>query len=220
MPNEFSLPPPELMRVDPVDLGPVIDPPFTDARSFREHLAHVRTSPVDFEQLQPVLTGEERQRALDVALASEEVGRQTDGKRCEALSVGTAVTDRDTVHPLVTILDYTDGTAVEVLVDLDSERVLRTESVDRQPPLAESERRQALELLRRAGELVEPDVDFETGMGLIVEEVNFRHPRFGHRLVDLRFGPRDRRLPTAFAVVDLTDRDVVTSGRVPQEVSS
>ncbi|WP_405009208.1 hypothetical protein [Kitasatospora sp. NBC_01539] len=220
MSEEFSLPPPELMRVETVDLGPVIDPPFTDARSWREYLPKVRTAPVDFERIEPTLTDDGIHRAIEVALASGEVGPALTGKRCDVLSVGSAATGRDDEHPLVTIFNYTDGTVVEALVDLDSGRVLESGTVDRQPPLADSERSQALELLRGEGALADYGVDFETGMGLIVEEVDFRDPRYGHRLVDLRFGPRDRRLPIAFAIVDLTDQDVVAAGRVPQEVSS
>ncbi|GJF31083.1 hypothetical protein KNE206_37830 [Kitasatospora sp. NE20-6] len=220
MSDDFSLPPPELLRVEVVDLGPVIDPPFTDARSWREYLPKVRTAPVDFEPMEPTLTDDGVQRAIELALASEEVGRELTGKRCDVLSVGTAATDRGSEHPLVTIFNYTDGIVVEALVDLDSGTVLDAGTADRQPPLSDSERIQALELLRGEDALAGAGVDFETGMGLIVEEVDFRNPRYGHRLVDLRFGPRDRRLPTAFAVVDLTDQDVVAAGRVPQEVSS
>ncbi|GAA4991166.1 hypothetical protein [Kitasatospora paranensis] len=220
MPDDFSLPPPELLRVELVDLGPVIDPPFSDAKSFRRHLPHVQTTPVEFEPMESNLADDGRRRAVEVALASEAVDRELTGKRCDVLGVGSAATGRDSEHPLVTMYNYTDGQVVEALVDLDAARVLEVSTADRQPPLAAAERSQALELLRGADGLVDPDIDLGTGMGLIVEEVDFRSPRYGHRLVDLRFGPRDRRLPIAFAVVDLTDQAVVTAGRIPQEMSS
>ncbi|WP_030269856.1 hypothetical protein [Streptomyces sp. NRRL B-24484] len=220
MPDDFSLPPPELLRVDVVDLGPVIDPPFTDTKSFHAYLPKVPTKPVEFEPTESNLTDDGTRRAVEVALASDEVGRQSAGKRCDVLGVGTAATGRNSEYPLVTVYNYTDGLTVEVMVDLDTARVLEVRTENRQPPLADAERSQALDLLRDAGGLADSGVDLDTGMGLIVEEADFRDPRYGHRLVDLRFGPRDKRLPTAYAVVDLTDRDVVTAGRVPQEASS
>ncbi|MEU8548103.1 hypothetical protein AB0C81_14080 [Streptomyces roseoverticillatus] len=217
MPDDFSIPPPGLFSVEIVNLGPVIDPPFTDARSWSEYLPNVDTTPVEFEQTEPTLTAERSQRAIEVALASETVGRELAGKRCEVLGVGTAATERDTEYPLVIIFNYTDGVVVEALVDLTDARVLKVRTANSQPPLADSERSQALDLVRQDSWLADSGIDIDTGMGLIVEEVNFRSPRHGHRLVDLRFGPRDRRLPTAFAIVDLTDQDVVTTGPVPQE---
>jgi hypothetical protein len=61
----------------------------------------------------------------------------------------------------------------------------------------------------------------ETGHNfLVVEEMNFRDPCFGHRLVDLRFGPAHRRVPVAFAIVDLTNRDVIKTGLLPEEAPS
>lgn len=220
MPDDFNIPPPELLPVEVLNLGPVIDPPFTDAKNWREYLPQVRTTPVEFEQIEPAINGETIQRAAEMALASERVGRELVGKRYEVLGVGTAATERDTEYPLVTIFNYTDGVAVEALVDLDFERVLDVRTENHQPPLADSEHRQCLELVHRQSTLAESGVDVDTGMGLIVEEVNFRSPRHGHRLVDLRFGPRDRRLPIAFAIVDLTDQDVVAAGRIPQEEMS
>ncbi|WP_431683746.1 hypothetical protein [Kitasatospora sp. KL5] len=220
MPDDFSLPPPELLRVEVLDLGPVIDPPFADAKNLREHLPKVQTKPVGFEQMESNLTDDGHRRAVEVALSSEEVGRQVAGKRCDVLGVGTAATGRNSEYPLVIIFNYTDGLVIEAMVDLDSARVLDVTTANRQPPLADAEHSKAVELLRDAGGLADVGVDLDAGMGLIVEEVNFRDPRYGHRLVDLRFGPRDRRLPTAFAIVDLTDQDVVAAGRVPQEASS
>jgi hypothetical protein len=86
-----------------------------------------------------------------------------------------------------------------------------------QPPLAATEQGQALEMVRDDGRLSEAGIDIANGVGLIVEDVNSRSPRYGHRLVDLRFGPANRYLPTAFAIVDLSGQEVVRAGLVPQE---
>jgi hypothetical protein len=120
----------------------------------------------------------------------------------------------------VIIYNYTDDVVVEAMID-PVRRAVHEVSVERyQPLLTPSEQSQALEMVRDDGRLTEAGIDVATGVGLIVEDVNFRSPRYGHRLVDLRFGPANRYLPTAFAIVDLSGREVVRTGLVPQEGSS
>ncbi|MFD0532021.1 hypothetical protein ACFQ1I_44505 [Kitasatospora arboriphila] len=57
-------------------------------------------------------------------------------------------------------------------------------------------------------------MDIDAGAGRVLAEVDLHSPRYRHRLVDLRFGPADRRLPSAFAIVDLSDESVLTTGLV------
>ena len=145
------------------------------------------------------------------------VGRQWTGSRLrrspetarQALrgpGVGTRALDRLTDYPLVIIYNYTDDVVVEVMID-PVRRAVHEVSVARyQPPLTDSEQSEALEMVRDDGRLGEAGIDVDTGVGLMVEDVNFRSPRYGHRLVDLRFGPATRYLPTAFAIVDLATR--------------
>jgi hypothetical protein len=108
---------------------------------------------------------------------------------------------------------------VEAVIDPVRRAVLEVSEKRYQPLLSDAEQSQALDLVRDDGRLTEAGIDIATGVGLIVEDVNFRSPRYGHRLVDLRFGPANRYLPTAFAIVDLSDRDVVRTGLLPQEES-
>ncbi|GAB4587031.1 hypothetical protein [Nocardia sp. IFM 10818] len=70
--------------------------------------------------------------------------------------------------------------------------------------------------MRRDGRLPDQGIDVSTGRGLIVEETDFHSARHGHRLVDLRFGPADRRVPTAYAIVDLSAQQVADAGVVPE----
>jgi hypothetical protein len=209
-----------LFSVEIPNLGPVVDPPFVDVPDFSQYLAPAETRPVDYEPLEPRVTDESRRQAVDAALASDRVIRKLQDKRYEVLEVGTRALDRQTEYPVVIIYNYTDDAVVEAVID-PVRRAVHEVSVERyQPPLTPSELGQALEMVRDDGRLSEAGIDVDTGVGLIVEDVNFRSPRFGHRLVDLRFGPATRYLPTAFAIVDLSDQDVVRTGIIPQEGAS
>ncbi|XVV00726.1 hypothetical protein ACQPW3_25255 [Actinosynnema sp. CA-248983] len=214
------LPPPGLFSADIPNLGPVVDPPFVDVPDFRQYLTQADTSPVEYESLEPRTDDDSRRRAVDAALSSERVTGKLDGKRYEVLEVGTRALDRQTDYPLVIIYNYTDNVVVEATIDPIRRAVHDVRESHYQPPLAASEQSQALELVRDDGRLPDAGIDVDTGVGLIVEDVNFRSPRYQHRLVDLRFGPENRYLPTAFAIVDLSDREVVQTGLVPQEGSS
>jgi hypothetical protein len=220
MSEEFALPPPGLSDTRVVHLDPLVGPPFVDARDWSRYLTPVETRPVDFERLEPRLTEGDARRVRELALASEGVQRELEGKRYEVLWVRSRSLDRQTEYPLVIIYNYTDDVVVEAMVNLTATTVLEV-SVERcQPPLVESELGQALDLVRDDGRLSEADIDTDTGMGLVVEDVNFRSPRYGHRLVDLRFGPENRRLPTAFAIVDLSGLEVVRIGFLARKESS
>lgn len=217
--DDFTLPPPGLLRPDIVNLGPVIDPPFSDARDWSEYLPPYDTRPVDFEELEPSLTEEAARRALELAMASADVRRELEGKRYEVMGVGLRSMDRETEHPVVVIYNYTDDVVVEAFVDLAEDRLLQVALERYQPPLSPSELSEGLELVRRDGRLAEAGIDVNTGVGLVVEEANFRSPTYGHRLVDLRFGPEDRRIPAAWAIVDLSSQELLSTGMIEQGLS-
>jgi hypothetical protein len=207
MPDEFTLPPPGLLRTDIINLGPVIEPKFSDARDWSEFLPPVETIPVEFEPADPALSEEDIRRAIEEASAV--AARELDGKRYELMHVRLFSDDRTTHRPLVVYYDYTDDLVLEVL--LIEGPALKWSRY--QPPLTAAEQRLALELVERDGRLTD---DLDTGAGIIVEDVDITSPRYGHRLVDLRFGPLDRRIPTAFAIVDLSTQDIVEIGRIPE----
>ncbi|WP_371483456.1 hypothetical protein [Kitasatospora sp. NBC_00315] len=173
------------------------------------------TTPVAVQSSEPIVDEAGSRRAAELALQSEDVTRELTERRYEVIGVGSAATGRDAEYPLVIIYDYTENLAVEVAVDLDAGAVREVRRRRYQPQLSASEERRAIELVRQDGRLSAHGSDLESGSGILVEDVDFRSPRHGHRLLDLRFGPRTRRLPSAFAVVDLTDRDVVRAGPVP-----
>lgn len=219
--NPDLLPPPSLLRAEVPNLGPVIDPPFVDVPDFREYLIAPDIRPVDFEELEPRIGAEARERATAAALAADAVSQRLSDKRHEVLAVGTKSLDRETEHLLVVIYNYDDDVVVEVAVDPAGGAVLDVVEGTHQPSLAPVEHSRALELASQHGPLVEAGVDFATGVGLIVEHVDFRSPYYRHRLVDLRFGPAERYLPTAFAIVDLSEQAVIRAGLlVPQEAAS
>lgn len=220
MSDEFVLPLPELFSTEILNLGPIIAPPFSDAQDWSKYQTSVDTKPVDFEQLEPKLTDESARQAVDLALSSESVSRELEGKRYEIMGVGLRSLDRYTEYPLVVIYNYTDDVVLEALVDLVGTTTLKVTLERYQPPLAPFEQSRALDMVRDDCRLPEAGINIDTGMGLIVDEENFRSPRYGHRLVDLRFGPADRRLPTAWAIVDLTDEELISIGIYPKEESS
>jgi hypothetical protein len=156
-------------------------------------------------------------RASAVALESVRVAGLLDGKRHAVLGVGMRSLDRSREVPVVTIYNYTDDLALEVLIDVDAREVLAVSAASAVPALAAAEQSRALDIVRRDGRLTESGVDVDTGTGIILEEVNFGDPRHGHRLVDLRFRPRQHRVPPAFAVVDLSAEELVTVGVLPLE---
>ena len=218
--DEFEVPPPDVLsNVKIINLGPRIEPPFSDAKDWSEYLPPVETYPVDFEEREPTLTEEGSKMAVDLALASERVTRELERKRYEVMGVGLKSLDRDREYPLVVIYNYTDDVVLEAMLDLDEGALLEVTLERYQPLLAASEESQALEMVREDGRLPEAGIDVDTGVGIGVEEVNYRSPRYGHRLVDLRFGPPDRRSPTAFAIVDLSGQEVVRTGILEQELS-
>ena len=216
MADDTELPLPGLNPIEIPNLGPIIDPPFSDARDWGRFLPRVETKPVVIEQRAPTFTDDNARRATELALASDRVRRELEGKRYEVMSVGMRALDRRTEHPVVVIYKYTDGITLEVMIDLAGAAVIDVKSARYQPTLTDPELRRALDLIRQDGRIARACIDVDTGVGLIVEDENFRSPRYGHRLVDLRFGPANRRLPTAFAIVDLTSEDVVRLGTIPQ----
>jgi hypothetical protein len=217
MDEEVTVPPPGLSERRVIHLDPVVDPPFVDARDWSQYVTPVETRRVDFEQLNPGITDAGAQQAKELALASDVTRRELEGKRYEVLWVGSRSLDRETERPLVITYNYTDDVVVETTVDLGAATVLDV-SVERyQPPLAPAEQSQALDLVREDGRLLEAGIDIDTGMGLVIEEVNFRSPHFGHRLVDLRFAPANCRTPLAYAIADLTCGVVTRVGLLPRE---
>ncbi|QOD02659.1 hypothetical protein [Pseudarthrobacter sp. BIM B-2242] len=214
------LPPPNLFSAEIPNLGPVIDPPFVDVPDFSHYLTPPNITPVDVEYLEPRISDESRREAADVALASEAVASNLRDKRYEVLEIGTRSLDRETDFPLVIIYDYTDDVVVEAMVDPARKAVLDVSVKRYQPPVTDAEHREALAILRAENPLSDAGIDLDPAVSLIVEDVNFQSPRFGHRVVDLRFGPADRYVPTAFAIVDLSNREVVKTGLIPREEAS
>jgi hypothetical protein len=153
MPDGYEVPlPPSIFRpVEVINLGPRIEPPFSDARDWSEYLPPVETNPVDFEEREPTLTEEGSQTAVELALSSERVTRELEGKRYEVMGVGLKSLDKDTEYPLVVIYNYTDDQVLEAMVDLDERAFLEVTLEHYPPPLAASEESQAIEMVREDG---------------------------------------------------------------------
>jgi hypothetical protein len=219
MPDAFEVPVPGLSPVEIINLGPIIDPPFVDARDWSEYLTPVETYPVEFEIHESRFDQEARGRAVETVLSSERMATGLDGKRAEVISVGMRSLDRDTEHPVVVIYDYDDDVVLEAFLDPDGDRVVDVVVKRYQPPLTDSELSQALDLVKQENWLLQAGIDVDAGGGLVVDEVNIHSPRHGHRLVDLRFGRPNSRVPSAYAIVDLSAQEVIRRGILEQEAA-
>ncbi|WP_153342337.1 hypothetical protein [Nocardia aurantia] len=198
-------------------LDPFIDPRFVDAEDWGRYLTITETIPVDFEYLEPTITDQDVHEARELALASDNVRTALEGQRYEVLAVGSRTVDRETELPLVIVYNYTDDTVIEATVDLRAPEVREVSMKRYQPALSSAEQSRALDITRDDGRLSRSGIDIDTGLGLVVEDVNFRSPQYGHRLVDLRFTLTNRRCPSAFAIVDLSAQCIVGIGLLPQE---
>ncbi|MFB8279506.1 hypothetical protein [Nocardia colli] len=216
MAERFTLPPPGFLRTEITDLGHDIDPKFADARDWSELLSPVQTTPVHSPERDLRAADEAAAAAPEIALGLPGIADLLDGKRYEIISVGTRFLDRDTEYPVVVVYNYDDDIVVEVIVDVATRSLVEVHTTQNQPAVSAAEEARAIDLVRRDGRLAEQGIDVGTGAGLIVEDVNFHSSRYGHRLVDLRFGPADRRVPTAFAIVDLSAEDVAEVGLIPE----
>lgn len=214
-----ALPPPGLLSTQVPNLGPVIDPPYIDVPDFSEYLAPADITPVEVEPLESWFTTDLRQKAVEFALESDRVTRKLEGKRHQVLDVGTRSMDRETELPLVVIYNYSDDVVVEVTIDPVRRAVIEVAEKNYQPALTESEQKQAVEIVRDDGRMAEAGIDVATGVGLIIEDGDGGSPRHGHRLVDLRFGPPERYVPTAFAIVDLSAQEIAEAGLIAREVA-
>jgi hypothetical protein len=158
-----------------------------------------------------------RDEAPAIALESVRVAGLLEGKRFGVLGVGWRALDRSRQAPVVTIYNYTDDLAIEVLVDVEDREVLAVSDAPAAPALTAAEQARALDIVRSDGRLAEFGVDVDTGTAILVQDVDFGDPRHGHRLVDLRFGTGRYHVPTAFAMVDLSAEELVGVG-VTQEL--
>jgi hypothetical protein len=214
------LPPPGLLSAEIPNRGPVVDPPFVDVPDFSRYLKLPEAIPVDYEVAEPRVNDESRRLAAELVLDSERVMGRLQDKRYAVLEIGTRTVDRETEWPVVIIYNYTDDLVVEATIDPIRRAVNEVSEEYYQPPLADAELNEVLDIVASDASLSEAGVDIATGVGLIVEEVNFRSPRYRHRLVDLRFGPPTHYLPVAFAIVDLSARDIVNAGTICQDGQS
>ena len=120
---------------------------------------------------------------------------------------------KDDERPELRVVWYAYNTdqRIEVSTD-DTGAEVRDVLVDScQPALTDGELTLANNLVTKSGQL--PGAC--DGRGILVEVTNRGCPRYGHRLVDLRFDPNGTRLPRWRALVDLSAGELVDAGDVP-----
>ncbi|MCJ0868942.1 hypothetical protein [Streptomyces sp. AP-93] len=203
-----------------INLGPIIDPPFTDAYQWPTPDVPDDVRPVESATFEPPLSDELAMRAQEVALDSNEMSSQLAGMHYEVMGVTLLWAGKEEPpQPVVVVYRYNDDVVLEAALDPEAQRVVELAKKHYQPPLSPAEEERARELVAEHAVLVKAGIDVAHGHGIAISEELPKSPRRGHRLEDLRFGPEEHRWPSAWAVVDLSAGDVVTIGVYPQSYS-
>jgi hypothetical protein len=150
----------------------------------------------------PPLTEELARRALAVAMESAELTRALQGARYEVIGAGLRDGKHEPARPVVVVYRYDDDQTIQAVLDPGASAVRDLSIDDDLPILTDAEVERAKDIANFPG----------TGMGLLVSDENPDSPRYRHRLVDLRYAAPDRRMPEAYAIVDLSTGELVDTG--------
>jgi hypothetical protein len=190
-----------------VDFGPVIDPPFVDGISREVYDRAISLNSVEDDMPQAAVAAQARntaQRDPRVVAAL--------GHRWEFIGVGIVYHKKRRRSELrVVWYVYDTDQTVEAITD-DKGAYVRDVRVNfRQPAFTDREQARANELVAASGRLPRT----RDGRGLPVEDTDRLSPRYGHRLVHLRFNPDGTCIPRWWALVDLSRDELVDAGDVP-----
>jgi hypothetical protein len=216
-------PPPRLLPLG--ELRPIVEPAFRDqappqTKEEVEEWERFPSSPVEH-----MLTDELAQHAEAVALASPDVKRLLAGKRY--IPIGATLMDEGDEKPegearaqagtlIFMIYNYTDNVPVQVILDRDARGVRSVAEQVMGPacPAPPREIETAIALAREDQRLAERLTEDMEGTAIMVTVEDPAHPLYRHRLLDVRFGYPDERLPRHMALVDLSTERVVRAGPV------
>ena len=214
--REMLPPPPR--QLPHAEAWPVIEPPFRNQRppwtQEIEEWEPFRSG--SLAENPGLLTDDLTARIREAALYHEAVRRVLDGKRHVSIGASLRQDKEDGNAPvaLFVIYVYDDDDTIEVLLDGTSLDLIKVATAKYQPAPVQEEIDRAIRLAAvhqslagRVGEDLE-------GSAILITRADPRDPLFGHRLLDVRFGCPDERLPRYAALVDLTTEAVVRSGEI------
>lgn len=195
-----------------IDLGPIIEPPFTDGIAGEVCDSATDLTYIEYETLPEMPPADVAARARKIAQADPRVADAL-GRRWAFIGVGI-VDHKAHDRPDLRVVWYTYDTdhTVEATTDDGGTKVHDVRVSLSQPPLTDSEEARANEIVASSDRLPEA----RNGRGILVEVTDRGDPRYHHRLVDLRFDPGGTRLPRWWAVVDLSTDEMVDAGDVPR----
>jgi hypothetical protein len=110
--------------------------------------------------------------------------------------------------------NYSDNNVIETTINLEQESVIAVEQLKYQPPPTQEELDKAVAravIDDRISEQIKKEKLEGTGILIIPRETD---ERANHRLIDVRFGKPDSRLPVLQALVDLSTDEVVKAGPI------
>lgn len=197
----------QLLPPDEFRFADQADPPWED--DF-ENFEPVESTPIEDR---PVLTDEAAAEAEEAALENAQVTELLEDHRHEIIGTGLDVYSEGkdaepTAQYTVAIYDYHEDHVVEVTEGPEFS-VDEVETVTYQPGGTPEELDRAVEMARDH-EWLSEQLDRElNGTAMIVT-----HPESTDRLADVRFRRPDRRLPSYYAVVNLSTESVEEVGRV------
>jgi hypothetical protein len=211
--SQFALPsPPEMLsRGSP---HPTYEPALVDQEPPGE-----REDVEDFEifsstPLEEELTRDEASRAREAALGHGRV-RELIGEPAPTDFGGSLVKAKSAAEPdLIRYSFFSCDThrSAEVLLDRNSLDVLEVTAIDGQPAPMPEEVDRAVALA--AAELGIDAASELVGRAIFVTRDDAADPLSGHRLADVRFGRPDERRPRVFALVDVCEDRVITTGEL------
>jgi hypothetical protein len=214
--REMLLPPPR--QLPHAEAWPVIEPPFRNHRPPStqeiEEWEAFRSSPL--EENAGLLTDDFAARIRETALYHEAVRRMLDGKR--HVSIGASLrqdkAEGGTPVALFVIYVYDDDDTIEVLLDGSSLELIKVAAAKYQPAPVQEEIDRAIRLARLHENLANRVDDGLEGSAILITRADPRDSLAGHRLLDVRFGCPDERLPRYAALVDLSTETVIRAGEI------
>jgi|RhiMethySRZTD1v2_1073278.scaffolds.fasta_scaffold847276_1 hypothetical protein len=179
--------------------------------------------PIEYEEQEPFFSmpivgfiDEEVSTKVHKIILNDQKVRALLGDRFESISTSPMMEKGNEVVVIKHIFyEYSNNTAIEVIVDLENRTVLSIEPNKYQPPPTENE-------LEKAIQLAAQDTRISTiiksekleGSGILVTMNDKKDSNYDHRLFDIRFGVKESRLPSLKALVDISTEEVLSAGPI------
>lgn len=186
-------------------------PPLRDRPEYEAVIDIVDVQDVEVESVAPPIS-ENRVAELLATASEDDLVRKLLGESFIGIGVRVVPLKEGRDDLLAMFYSYSSQWTVEARLN-DDGGVLEAETSRVQPALTEEEFGLAVELARDAlggdiGDLAAGGIAITTG---------YEHELADRRLIDVRFFEPAERLPRYRALIDLADRVVVESGRVPRK---